>query len=136
MKYISYPQDSPHTLRLLPNDGSLHTAIEQIEGRADDIFYFRNEENVLIPIFPDFIRRRVITSSDSIKEYRVVQDELDKVTAFIKSDENINDLIQQSFVDFCESKGFKVPEIYFEDYEFSQSLNKMKRVESRVSNLQ
>lgn len=111
--------------------GSHSLAIEQIEGRSDDIFYFRNEENVLIPIFPDFIRRRVITSSDAIEEYKVIQESPDKMTAFIKSDEDISELIHQSFVDFCESKGLKVPDIFFENYEYIQSLNKMKRVESR-----
>ena len=110
--------------------GSHNTAIEQIEGRADDIFYFRNDQNVLVPIFPDFIRRRVITSSDSIKEYKVVQESPEKMTAFIQSDEEISDLIHSSFVEFCESKGFKVPEIFFETYEYTQSLNKMKRIES------
>lgn len=110
--------------------GSHNMAIEQIEGREDDIFYFRDDKNLFVPIFPDFIRRRVITSSDCIKEYKVVQESPDKLTAFIDSDEDITGLIHDSFVEFCESKGFKVPEIYFETYEFTQSLNKMKRIES------
>lgn len=114
--------------------GSHNTAIEQIEGREDDIFYFRNDENLLVPIFPDFIRRRVITSSDSIKEYKVIQENPEKLTAFIDSDEDITGLIHDSFVEFCESKGFKVPEIYFETYEYTQSLNKMKRIESLYNN--
>jgi putative adenylate-forming enzyme len=54
--------------------GSVHTAIAQIEGRADDCLTFESanaEERV--NIFPDYFRRAIITASSHITAYRVVQ---------------------------------------------------------------
>ncbi|MCT4640771.1 MAG: hypothetical protein N4A33_00635 [Bacteriovoracaceae bacterium] len=109
--------------------GSHLTAIEQIEGREDDIFYFRSKNGELIPIFPDFIRRQVITSSDEIKEYRIVQHDPDSITAYISSDEDLTDLLLDSFDDFCSRKNLERPRIKVLDYTFERSLKKMKRVE-------
>lgn len=52
--------------------GSKSTVIDRIEGRSDDVFHFEvNNENVLV--YPDFIRRAVISSSDEIRNYFVRQ---------------------------------------------------------------
>lgn len=55
--------------------GSVFQAIEQIEGRADDIFYFKliSENGGYVSIYPDFIRRAVLNADVPIKEYLVVQ---------------------------------------------------------------
>jgi putative adenylate-forming enzyme len=54
--------------------GSIFTAIEGIEGRCDDLFYFKTiHSDKLVPIFPDFIRRAIILSSPYISEYLVKQ---------------------------------------------------------------
>jgi putative adenylate-forming enzyme len=59
--------------------GSVLTAIEQIEGRCDDIFYLAADDGQLVPIFPDFIRRTVILTSAMIQEYTVVQQGLNQI---------------------------------------------------------
>jgi len=54
--------------------GSPFTAIEQIEGRCDDIFYIPGKTTGrLVPVFPDFIRRAIITADESIIEYVAIQ---------------------------------------------------------------
>lgn len=80
---IRYRLDDILTERSTPCPcGSILTAVEQIEGRCDDIFYLPSlsdngseltEEPVLIPIFPDFIRRTIILASDTIEEYAAIQ---------------------------------------------------------------
>lgn len=50
--------------------GSKSTVIDRIEGRSDDVFQFEVKgENILI--YPDFIRRAVIATSDDIRNYRI-----------------------------------------------------------------
>ncbi|PSB50080.1 F390 synthetase-related protein, partial [Chamaesiphon polymorphus] len=54
--------------------GSVFTALTSIEGRCDDIFWLPDLTGErLISIFPDFIRRAIMTASADIQEYRVVQ---------------------------------------------------------------
>jgi len=50
--------------------GLKSTVIDRIEGRSDDIFIFEVDGKQLI-IFPDFIRRAVINSSNGISNYKV-----------------------------------------------------------------
>lgn len=54
--------------------GSIFTALEKIEGRCDDLLEFHSLlADKIIPIFPDFIRRALITADDTITEYSVRQ---------------------------------------------------------------
>lgn len=55
--------------------GSIFTALESIEGRCDDMFYgiSNTDPSQFIPIFPDYIRRAIITASGDIHEYMVFQ---------------------------------------------------------------
>ena len=50
--------------------GLKSTVIDRIEGRSDDVFIFEVNKNKHI-IYPDFIRRAVINSSDGISNYTV-----------------------------------------------------------------
>ena len=52
--------------------GLIFTRIKKIEGRADDIFKFKNSKGEIISIFPDFIRRCLLFV-DNIREYQVFQ---------------------------------------------------------------
>ena len=45
----------------------------KIEGRSDDVFIFKTKNNSIIKVFPDFIRRAIISSSDHIQQYIVEQ---------------------------------------------------------------
>lgn len=53
--------------------GSSYLAISQIIGRCDDIFVFTSKTGAEITIFPDFIRRAILSADASIKEYEVIQ---------------------------------------------------------------
>ncbi|WP_223067235.1 F390 synthetase-related protein [Paenibacillus caui] len=64
--------------------GSCFTAIHSIEGRTDDIFYLRSKtDDQFIEIFPDFIRREVMMTSNQIKEYQVDQTSPDVIELYL-----------------------------------------------------
>ncbi|WP_010277449.1 F390 synthetase-related protein [Paenibacillus senegalensis] len=60
--------------------GSVFTALEQIEGRCDDLFYLRAESPAesdgLIVVFPDYIRR-VVLACPGIEHYAVIQHQVE-----------------------------------------------------------
>lgn len=54
--------------------GSYFRVISNIQGRADDVFWARSGANGKWQyIFPDYISRAVITASDEIDEFQVIQ---------------------------------------------------------------
>lgn len=60
--------------------GSSFRVIEQVMGRTDDLFWApRIDVGELQFIFPDFIRRAIISSSDEFEEYQAIQKSFEKV---------------------------------------------------------
>ncbi len=60
--------------------GSSFRVIEQIMGRSDDLFWApRKDTEELQFIYPDYIRRAIILSSDEIDEYQAIQQSFNKV---------------------------------------------------------
>ena len=53
--------------------GSRFRTIEKILGRNDDILYFKKKDGTIQHIFPDLFSRWIITSSENIREYKVIQ---------------------------------------------------------------
>lgn len=53
--------------------GSKFRVIEDIQGRSDDIFLSTDRNGNKQYIFPDYISRTIITSSDDIEEYQAIQ---------------------------------------------------------------
>ena len=54
--------------------GSRFRVIERIQGRSDDLFWAKNTSTGAWQfIFPDYVSRAVITSSELIDEYQVIQ---------------------------------------------------------------
>jgi putative adenylate-forming enzyme len=114
--------------------GSLFTAIESIEGRSDDIFYFQNGQS-LKPIFPDFIRRAVVTADPSIEEYFVVQtsplDMRISLKTSIYDELIIQEKVRKKLVDLIQEHAAIVPNISFHSYEEHISSKKLRRIERK-----
>jgi putative adenylate-forming enzyme len=53
--------------------GSKFRTIESILGRNDDILHFKTTDGKIQTVFPDLFSRWIITSSDAIREYQVIQ---------------------------------------------------------------
>lgn len=108
--------------------GSAHIALEQIEGRADDIFYFKQlNSDKLKAVFPDYLRRRILQADDAIEEYRIRQHSEDKLEVQIKNGSQA--AVTKQLLRFFESQELISPEIIFADYIEHSGIKKMKRVE-------
>jgi len=77
--------------------GSKLMAIEAIEGRSDDILTFKNAENQEVKIFPDFFRRAIILSDNTISDYALIQTEPNHLILYAKSQH------EKSFQLACEA---------------------------------
>ncbi|MEX2783796.1 F390 synthetase-related protein [Streptococcus sp. H49] len=64
--------------------GSPLQVIEKIEGRSDDIFYFKNSKGREVIIYPDFIRRCFLFT-DHIREYQVFQLSEQEIAVAVKN---------------------------------------------------
>jgi len=60
--------------------GSSFRVIESIQGRADDLFWGKKLDGTGMQfIFPDLVTRAVITASENIDEYQVLQNSLEEL---------------------------------------------------------
>ncbi len=53
--------------------GSSFRTIKKVHGRTDDIFLLRGKGGERKYLFPDYVRRALITASDEIEDYQVLQ---------------------------------------------------------------
>jgi len=63
--------------------GSRFRVVKRIIGRNDDIPVFRTNEGRHKQVFPDLFARWIITASDRIREFKVVQQRDDEVTIHV-----------------------------------------------------
>ncbi|MBN1579853.1 MAG: AMP-binding protein [Anaerolineae bacterium] len=71
--------------------GSAFRVIERIDGRSDDVFWgARRDTGEMQFIFPDYIRRAIITVSDDIGEYQVIQQAPDAVLVRLQVEDQGN----------------------------------------------
>lgn len=59
--------------------GSPFAALDAVEGRKDDVFHLAGRGGGTVAVFPDFLRRAVLTASDQVTEYRIVQRASDRI---------------------------------------------------------
>ncbi|MBH8590486.1 F390 synthetase-related protein [Paenactinomyces guangxiensis] len=117
--------------------GSVFLAIEQIEGRCDDLFYFRSlSSDQLVPVFPDFIRRAIITADEEIEEYLAIQHSPEQVeislrTAAVNNRGPIRQNILASLEKLCDHLGCLSPSVRFTSYSRKPGATKLRRVERK-----
>lgn len=58
-------------------------ALEQIEGRSNDVLYVKNLQGSYKPLFADFIARRITFTDENIQEYEVVQTACDELCIYL-----------------------------------------------------
>ncbi|MED4750758.1 F390 synthetase-related protein [Brevibacillus choshinensis] len=113
--------------------GSVYTALERIEGRADDVFWFKHVNgDSWVSVFPDFIRRAVMSASGEIKEYKVRQIHSALLEVSVQADERqrlLQEQVRDQLQDIVMRLGGKLPEITFTPYEREAGGKKMRRVE-------
>ncbi|MBA4537983.1 adenylate cyclase [Bacillus aquiflavi] len=112
--------------------GSPFMALKQIEGRADDIFYLKEKNgNGLKAIFPDFFRRAMMTASNEIEEYRLVQESIQQISVQLKlkSASEINESVTKSITAICQHFSVEAPKLVFKRYDFLPGEKKLRRIE-------
>ncbi|WP_036198928.1 F390 synthetase-related protein [Ureibacillus sinduriensis] len=117
--------------------GSPMLAIEQIEGRMDDLFILKNKHNGnLEHVFPDFVRRACISASENLKEYIVMQHNPHDIevqclvfdeTKRQRTEENIRTNLNAFFQQYYES-----PKITFRAYQENDRTAKLKRIKNNM----
>ncbi len=110
---------------------SPYVAIESIEGREDQILYFKSaSKQTLEPIFPDFIRRAIIMTSNEIEDYQVTQLSPAELCIGIsqKNDNEIHSEIYHSIVNCLSAKGLIIPKIDFIAYKETKLGDKLMRI--------
>jgi len=115
--------------------GSPFQALDRIEGRSDDLFYVQSSVGAWTPVFPDFVRRAVLLSSDKIQDYRVVQNSAKELQMQIRCFDSDQVLIAQKiesqFAHLFGHYGSEKPEISYQWSIADLGLRKLRRVERR-----
>ena len=117
--------------------GSVYTALEQIDGRCDDLFYVQSlKNNGFIPLFPDFIRRAIMTSSPYIREYKVIQFSPLEMEIRVSCSENMleaQDKIRENIAQLFDKIAAVCPAIHFQEYEHPAKGVKLRRLVRKFS---
>ncbi len=115
--------------------GSHFRVIERIQGRGDDLFWGKRGDGKLQYVFPDYISRAIITSSDAIEEYQAIQKDLTHVLIrlAIKPDSEpnlIRTAVNASITNVFTNYHCEIPEIdiRFEQPEINKNSQKLIRI--------
>jgi phenylacetate-coenzyme A ligase PaaK-like adenylate-forming protein len=112
------------------------TALEQIEGRCDDVFYLPAVEGErLVPVFPDFIRRAVMTASAEIQEYATLQTAPGQLEVALRVPAAHRGEAESRVIEtlgaLFDSLEIAHPQVRFTPYDLAPGLTKLRRVERR-----
>lgn len=98
--------------------GSTFVRIKKIEGRQDDMLVFTKKSNKQkVLIFPDFIRRIMLLSSDKIENYKVEQLNYQRLNIYLQLEsetfKSIQILINYQFEVFSNQNDLETVELIF-----------------------
>ncbi|TMV52376.1 AMP-binding protein [Paenibacillus mesophilus] len=118
--------------------GSPFMAIQSIEGRCDDLYYFPSLDGKgWVRVFPDFITRAVLGASSEIEEYQVVLHAPDLMSIHLRVRQDARAVtcehVAKAMAGLCARMGCRTPEIEFADYSFVPGSKKLRRVERRFA---
>jgi putative adenylate-forming enzyme len=114
--------------------GSVLTALESIEGRCDDLFQLPRASGAgWVQVFPDFVRRAILTTSERIEEYSVRQSSPERVelslTLPAADRARIEPAVVEALAQLFESLGCRPPIIAATPPPPRRADRKLKRVE-------
>lgn len=105
--------------------GSHFTWVERIEGRCDDIFQLSDD----ILVFPDHIRRAIVSASPTIEEYRVTQKTPDKIIVQLQTSSPRDlELVRLSLQQLFATLTSTLPTFEFSDYHEDPVSSKKRRI--------
>lgn len=116
--------------------GSAFMALERIDGRSDDLFYGYNKHSgEKVPIFPDFLRRAVVTADEFIEEYKIIQTDIKEILVMLKSKADLDrseQKVKANVRSLWDTLELQHPQVTFQLYDEMPSHIKRKRIESRI----
>jgi putative adenylate-forming enzyme len=114
--------------------GSNFRTIEKILGRNDDLIYFYNSKSEQRVVFPDLFSRWIITESDQVREFQVVQYEIGTLEITIDcEDEIVKDKLKQRLIDELKTLDLSgIIQVKLQKLELPKDQNKYKRFISKV----
>ncbi len=114
--------------------GSRFRRIKKILGRCDDHLYFFDEQGSQHIVFSDLFSRWLITTSDEIREFQVIQDKVGELDIILDTnlDFNVN-LVKKRIDDELKELGLTgIYHFRIEKLELPKHLNKYKRFISHL----
>jgi len=115
--------------------GSCFRVIERIHGRSDDIFHLKGPGDEIRYLFPDYVQRAIIHSSDLILEYQAIQLSINSIEIRLVLEEGsdrpeIERTIRDNFLWWAKKAGGELGEIKFTNNlpELNPSSKKLIRV--------
>lgn len=96
--------------------GCVFQAIERIEGRCDDLLYVALPYGGSKPLFPDFVIRKIITASERIEEFEVVQTALHRWEIYLLPE--FRDAVTKSLHELFTVLDCLIPDLVFVDSPF------------------
>jgi putative adenylate-forming enzyme len=112
--------------------GSVLTGLERVEGRSDDVFVVRTSNGATRALYPDFIRRAVITSDETIRAYHVWQKGFATLDVWVDVDGDVEVTrarVLTGLQRLFESMGAASPNVRFVGQPDRQPERKLRRVE-------
>ncbi len=105
-------------------------ALEEIEGREDDIFSFPGTDGTEKTVFPDFIRRCMlfVKSAGAGGKYRIRQEKDGSLTIYGDLTKKEREQVRKEFLRLATDRGFLLPEMVYRPYCLEKG-RKMKRIE-------
>ena len=115
--------------------GSIFTALEKVEGRCDDLLQFPTAQaGQTVAVFPDFVRRAVITADETITEYSVTQRAGGELAIALEVPHQTQARAEQSvragFASLCQTLRCQCPELVFVPFVPPTFNEKRRRVRS------
>ncbi|MBE0654093.1 MAG: adenylate cyclase, partial [Bacteroidales bacterium] len=109
--------------------GSHFQVIERIEGRADDIIKLRDDSGRLTDIFPDYLSRAIVTSSDLITDYMVSQTAENILEIFINnSTDEIRLAVRNNIISLLQKFNINSAIIQFNPSKLTEQGTKLRRI--------
>jgi len=122
---IRYKLDDVLVLKKEPCPcGSAFTALEKVEGRCDDILHMRDVKGNAYLLFPDFIRRALISIDEPLDEYEVIFKE--GVMHIFIAPLSLQDTVDEALKALYEKHQLSAPKHLFYPYA-PKSLDKKRR---------
>ncbi|MFT7343619.1 MAG: putative adenylate-forming enzyme [Lentimonas sp.] len=112
-------------------------AIEQIEGRSDDVLTFQTTQNKEVDLFPDFFRRAIVFSDESIQEYALIKKEKAQLNLFVNGSDlafsNAKKSIEDLLMKF-DVIDYSIERIQTNELNLGNKLRRIRNEESRKIN--